>query len=71
MKLLLIKCGICNEFYHVQAHKHCPNCGAFHVSPKGMKGFYVNCNGMEMVRGLPVNVDGMLNRLINRLSVVQ
>lgn len=68
MKCLLVRCGICNEFSSPIAHNHCPNCGAYCIRPKGMKTYYVRKDGIEVVRGLPVNVDGMLNRLVTRLQ---
>jgi hypothetical protein len=69
MKLLLIKCGICSNWFKPSAHTHCPLCGAYRIEPKGMRTFYIRKDGTELVRGFPMNVDGCLNRLIKRVGV--
>lgn len=67
MKCILVKCGICLDWYS-PIKGHCSNCGAFHITPKNGKGFYCRKDGIEVVRGLPVSVDGMLNRLVKYVS---
>ena len=67
MKLLLVRCAICYDWY-APVFKHCRNCGALRVAPEGMKPFHLNAQNIEIVRGLPADVDGMLNRFVKYVS---
>lgn len=62
MKIKSERCGICMTWRLLQAHQHCPNCGAHHLVI-GHKHSYVNCNGVEMVRGVPMSLQRTIERL--------
>jgi ribosomal protein L32 len=66
MTTKLVKCAICYN-WHSPKH-HCENCGAFHLHLSKGKTIHVNRHGITMVRGLPADVDGMLNCLVKYVS---
>jgi len=57
MKLLLLKCFICEYWYYPDAHSgHCPNCGSLPLKVGSASTKYFRLEGMrliEVVRGLP------------------
>lgn len=62
MKVKAERCGICLSWHLLIAHKHCPNCGAYHLHVNN-KHLYVNRNGVEMVRGVPLSLQSVMERL--------
>lgn len=62
MKIKSERCGICMTWRYLPAHKHCHNCGAYHLVV-GAKHTYVNCHGVEMVRGIPMDLQRTIERL--------
>jgi hypothetical protein len=65
MRIKAERCGICLDWRLLAAHKHCPNCGAYHFII-GHKHVYMNRNGVEMVRGVPLSLQRVMERLEER-----
>jgi hypothetical protein len=51
MKVIYKRCRICFNWYRPQLVGHCQYCGAHEVSVKGERRWYVNKQGIEVVRG--------------------
>ena len=62
MKLLLVKCGICDN-WHLPT-MHCGVCGAYSVPRILARSTYINCNGVEMVRAIPRSLHGVIERVV-------
>lgn len=54
MKILLLRCAICDHWFSPHAHaEHCPACGSF-ATPVGRKRYTMHVNRLvEIVRGIP------------------
>lgn len=71
MKILLLKCGICNSWYRPQAHNgHCGYCGALPLKLTSNKITYWNLTGARMVQvvsGIPNHLRAsILNTMITQ-----
>ena len=62
MKVIAERCGICLTWRWLVAHKHCANCGAYHVVI-GKRHTYYNVKGVEMIRGCALPIHATIERL--------
>ncbi len=65
MKLLLLKCAICDYWHNPAIHNyHCPHCGAFALTlkPRVRKYYRLDCMRLiEVVRSIPRSVESSIN----------
>mgnify|MGYP001570953356 CR=1 FL=1 len=67
MRIKLERCGICLTWRLLRVHKHCYVCGAYHLIV-GNKHVYMNVNGVDMARAIPLPIDSAITRTIERLQ---
>lgn len=61
-----VKCGICLTFYGAFRFQ-CPYCGTFKIITEGKRTYYTNDNNhiTEIVRGIPLPMSAIIDRVIN------